>query len=120
MHDSNLSSHRHTRSVLGDQGDVQRKILEVVERLELKVDYLTERARAAELGGVDSTAIGIPWRSAEEVSAGLSTPAKVQAFYRILKSPILFPTKAHFMADVIEVFFTPEFRGRGYIKKPSG
>ena len=85
-----------------------------------RVSYLTERARARELSGADSTLIQIPWRDISAVMAGLDSNPKEKAFLRLLLSPVVAPTQVHFVSQVFDAVFTPEFRGRVYLCKPSG
>ena len=115
-----MASHRATRSAIGDQTDMQQQILDAILRVEERVSYLTERARAAELSGPDSVLLEIPWRNINEVINGLNSPAKAQAFHRLMMSPIIAPMQVHFVSDMLDVLCSPEFRGRFYLRKPPG
>lgn len=115
-----MASHRATRTVVLNQGEMLQKILDNQRYIKERLDYLCQRARAAELQGEDSTLLGLPWRSINDIDNGLSTTPKQQAFMRMLLSPVVAPTEVHYVSEICDALFTPEFRGRVYMRKPPG
>ena len=79
------------------------------------IDFMRARHDAAE-----DDLIQIPWRDISAVMAGLDSNPKEKAFLRLLLSPVVAPTQVHFVSQVFDAVFTPEFRGRVYLRKPSG
>ena len=105
---------------MSDFKEGQQKILENQQYIIDRLEYLCERARAQELTGADSTLINIPWNSVAAVLGGLDSNVKERAFLRLCLSPVVAPSKVHYVAQMCDALFTPDFRGRTYLRKPTG
>ena len=78
------------------------------------------RAKANASMKEDSELVGLKWANIGDVHAALDDPDKEEAVRRLLISDVVHESETHYMKNFFDAFFTPEFRGRLYMRHPQG